>query len=99
MQAEALQVCHRSSHALATEAVERPYEQEVELASCRVRKHCGELLSVLDALATVLVFDVFAGDGVAHALAPCAQLQELVVGGLPLILGGYPRINCNPVCR
>jgi hypothetical protein len=37
-------------HALAAEPIERPHEQEVELAPRRVGKHRRELLSVLDAV-------------------------------------------------
>src|ERR1700731_2467048 len=89
----------RSRHALSAEAVERPYEQQVELASCSAGKHRCELLSVLGALAALLVLDVFAHYWVAHTLAPCTQLQELVVGGLPLIVGRSPGIDCNTICK
>jgi hypothetical protein len=91
MRGGALQMDNRGCHSLAAETVERPYEQEVELASCCAGEHRRELLSVLDALAAILVFDVFADDRVAHARAPCPQLQELVVGGLPPVVGRYPR--------
>jgi hypothetical protein len=36
------------------------------------------ILSVLGAFATILVLDVLAEEPVAHASAPCPQLQELV---------------------
>src|SRR5216683_1865464 len=86
---------HRGCHALAAEAVERPYKQQTKLASRGASEHRCELLSVLDALAALLVFDVFAHHWIAHTLAPCTQLQELVVRGLPLIVGRYPGIDCN----
>jgi hypothetical protein len=38
---------NRGRHALATEAVERPHEQQVELASRCAGEHCCELISVL----------------------------------------------------
>jgi hypothetical protein len=50
-----------------------------------VAKRAG-MLSVLGALATILVLDVLTDEQVAHASAPCAQLQELVFGCFPLSL-------------
>src|SRR5712671_6253032 len=95
MRGEALQMPDRGRHALTAEAVEGPYKQEVELASCCAGEHRCELLSVLGTLATILVLDVLAHDWVAHPLAPCTQLQQLVVGGLPLIVRRNPGINGN----
>jgi hypothetical protein len=60
MRGEALQMRNRGCHSLAAEAVERPDEQNVELAPRSAGEHRCERLSVLDALAALLVFDVFA---------------------------------------
>ena len=54
MRREALQVRDRGCYAFAAEAVERPYEQEVELASRGALEHRTELFSVLDTLAAIL---------------------------------------------
>src|SRR5258707_7994085 len=110
MRGEALQMSDSRGHTLAAEAVERPDEQNVELAPRGVGEHRCELLSVLDALAAILVLNVFTDERVAHTLAPCTQLQELVLRVLPLIVRRHPGINgnranticsssCNPICN
>src|SRR5882757_1209932 len=86
MRGETLQMRDRGCHALAAEAIERPYQQEVKLASCCAGEHHGELLSALGAFAAILVLNVFTDERVAHTLAPCTELQELVLRVLPLIV-------------
>src|SRR5215472_3299670 len=86
MRGETLQVRDRGRHAFATETIERPYEQEVELASRCAGKHRTELLSVLDALTAILMLDVFADDRIAHARAPITELPQLVFGILPFVV-------------
>jgi hypothetical protein len=95
MRGEALQVRHRGRHSFAAEPIERPYEQEVELASRGAGKHRGELLSVFDAFATILVLDVFAHNWVAHARTPIAQLAELVLRVLPFVVGRHSGVDRN----
>src|SRR5215472_7509683 len=86
MRGETLQMRDRGRHAFTTEPIERPYEQDVELASRGAGKHRTELLSVLDSLAAILMLHVFADDGVAHARAPITQLPQLVLGILPFVV-------------
>src|SRR5215469_8583174 len=83
----------RGRHAFAAETVERPDEQQVELASRSADKHCCELLSVFGASATILVLDVFVDDRVAHTPAPLAELPKLVLRILPFIVRRDPGVD------
>src|SRR5260370_18081743 len=96
MRAQPLKVTDSRGHTLTTEAVERPYEEKVELPPRSIGEHRCELLSVLDALAAILVFDVFADDRVAHARAPCTQRPDLVLRVLPLTSRRNPALNDYP---
>ena len=99
---EALQVAHRLCHPLTAEAVERPEEHQVELAVGGCCKELGERLAVALALGAALVLDVLdvldvLGDElVPSAHAPGAQLQKLVLGILPFVVGrgqrGWPDV-------
>jgi hypothetical protein len=93
---EALEIPDRGGHVFTAEAVEGPYEQEVELASCGTGEHRSELLSIFDALATILVLEVFADDRVAQAGTPSPQLQELVFRVLPPIVRRHSGVNGYP---
>src|SRR6266852_1851257 len=90
-----MKVADRRCHAFAAEPVERPYEKEVELAPRRIVEQLGEHLAVLDTLAAILMLDVLAHDQVAHTLAPCAELPELFLGILPLVVGRDAGIDRN----
>src|SRR5690349_12797308 len=93
MRSKALQMCDRGRHTLATEAVKRPDEQEVELTPCRASEHRCKLLSVFGALTAAFVLDIFAHQRVAHTLAPFAQLKELIIGGLPFVVCRDPGVD------
>src|SRR5215472_12251877 len=95
MRGEALKMRDRRRHAFAAKAVERPYEQQVELASPSAGKHCSELLSVLYALTAVLVLGIFTDNFVAHASAPVSELPELVLRVLSFVVGRNPSVDCN----
>src|SRR6516162_10405224 len=84
----------RSRHAFAAETVERPYEQEIEIAPRTIRKHLGQLPAVFDAFAA-LVLDILAHYRIAHALAPLAELPQLVLRILPFVVGRNPGVDCN----
>src|SRR5271169_619132 len=52
-----------------------------------------ELLALVGTLGAALVVDIFAHHHVPHAVAPCAKLQELVLGVLALAVGRDPRVD------
>ena len=96
MRGKALQIPDRSRHPLAAEAVERPSEQQVELAPRGAGEHRRELFSVLDALAAILVFDVFPDSRVAHAAHQARSYRSWFSWVLPRIVRRHPGVNGYP---
>src|SRR6516162_7309204 len=95
MPVEPLEMANSRRHALAAEPIERPNEQEIELAPRCAGKHRRELLPIFGTLPAVLVFDVFTHDLKPHSLAPSPQLQHLVLWILPFVLGRDPGVDSN----
>src|SRR5580658_6203593 len=96
MRGEALQMPDGRRHPFPAEPIERPDQQQVELASRGAGKHRTELPPVFDALAAILVLDVLALDGIAHTAAPCTELPELVLRVLPFVVCRNPGVDRYP---
>ena len=96
MRGEALQMHDGRRHAFPAEPIERPDQQQIEFAPCGAGKHRAEPLPVFDALAAILVLDVFALDGVAHPTAPFAQLPKLVLRILSFVVRRNPGVDRYP---
>jgi hypothetical protein len=83
---QALQVEHGRDHPLAAEPIERPAEHKLELPPMRVRQHRRKLRPLLRALPAARVIHILARDLMAGTGAPCAELPELVLRVLPLVV-------------
>lgn len=90
---EPLQVADRPRHALPAEAVERPEEHQVELATRRACEKLREGLAVSLALGAALVLHVLVLELVPGALAPGAQLDKLVLRILPFVVGRHSGVD------
>src|SRR5215472_11776561 len=82
-------------HALAAEPIQRPEHDQIEPTPAGVLKELGELLTLVGALSTALVIDIFGNQIVASVPAPVAQLHELVLRILIFVVRAYPSIDCN----
>src|ERR1700682_1634612 len=97
MRVQALQVDNSRGQAVAAEAVERPDEDHVELAACGVNEQLRALWSLITTLGAALMLHVFGGDIVIHTAAPGAQLLQLVLGVLALLVRGDSCVDGDPL--
>src|SRR5262249_23513089 len=90
---QTLQVHDRLDHPLAGEAVQRPEQHHVELATVGVVEQLGELPAAFGTLPAGFMFDILGGNLMPRPGAPFPLTDELVFRILPAVVGAYSGVN------